>query len=200
MSNRISTPQDFIMSSIVCFKSLFDNWAKIIDEYDSPDETSLRRNAVCIWFNALIEYWQRKGERAQCLEALSQSHSDLSAIEAALMAFDNLVESMLNEFTTDEQVALWYVRNSVLHGHLSLHFKDDMKVTVFDSTAGQVIKVQRTRKEFENAIHSICGNPTERIRALSEFKFLLENYNLYLQHQAVDQYSEVLFGSKVPNA
>ena len=197
MSNRISTPQDLLFSSIICFKSLFDNWARIIEKYQGTDGASFRRNAVCIWLNALIEYWRKKKERDQCLANLRKNSPDLSKVETTLVVFDEFILNVLNEFTIDEQVAFWYLRNSVLHGHLTLHFKDDMKVSVFDPVTQKVIKVQKTRQEFENAVDSISGNPTERVRALKEFKHLLENYDLYLQHRAVDQYHEVLFGHKV---
>lgn len=200
MSHRISTPHDFLFSSIVCFKSLFDNWGILINKFQAAEHSSLRRNAVCIWVNGLKEYWGKKDERFRCVKELRQKSYDLSEIEDVLRVFDNFTLSVLTLFTEDEQVAFWYARNSVLHGHLSLHFKDNMKILVFDSTTQKVKKVNKTRRDFETSINSIEGNPVERIRTLKEFKYLLQNYMFYLQYSALDRYSEVLYGTKVPSA
>lgn len=192
--------RDLLFGSIVGFNQLCISWVNIIidKEMFSP---ALRRNAISIWLYALIEFMSKTELRNSAINELNSINSSINIISIIIRDLEQVSHDLLSKFTQEEQILIWQIRNRAVHGHLSLHFHDDLRIQVYCSNNREVTKIKKTRIELSQCLeNSMNPTPTERILNTNSFINLTNSCKDMFSTISIERYYNVLYAKPFKSA
>lgn len=194
MSFAIKVPKDFLFATFVGLSNIYVTWVPYIISGDQSN-SDLRRAAISIWLNSLMEFLEKKPERDAAVAALNQIGICPQIITQRISELEADAVQILSCFSMNEQIILWYIRNQAVHGHLSLYFRDDVGISIFDAATGLVVRQSLSRLDIQAAMQSLAGfEPMQRLYPFKESNALLNATNKVLSSTAIDEYHMALFG------
>lgn len=193
---RTPPDKDLLFGSLLGFAQTFDAWIHVIlDEQKYPK--NLRRNAIAIWLSALVEFLSKAELRVNAAKNLNVSGDGLADFFSTLDLLEKGAKEILTLFTEDEQIMIWMIRNTALHGHLSLYYHDALGIRTYNPDADSILKLTKTRVELALALEqavNINPRPTERLKTCPSFQLFQTMYVEHLSSSAIERYHKALFG------
>ncbi len=194
MSFATQVPKDFLLATFIGLNNIRCAWMPYIKEGDTT-YAALRRAAISIWVCSLIEFIDKKADRKAAIAEIDKTETCPQLVVRRISELEADAVEILSCFSGEEQVALWYLRNQSVHGHLSLYFHDDLRVSLFEASSGRVEKKSFSRAHIDAANQALTGfKPMQRFSSFDASNALL-NLNLEaLSSTAIEEYHIALFG------
>jgi hypothetical protein len=156
---------------------------------------ALRRAAIAIWINSLVEFLEKRRERDGAIVELNKAGNCPSVVVERINEFNDAAIEILSCFSEEEQIVFWYIRNQAVHGHLSLYFHDKLCMSFFDVSSCVVFKKTISRGDVDIATRALAEfKPMQRLAPYNESNPLLNLDHKHLNTAAIASYHKVLFG------
>jgi hypothetical protein len=200
MSMKHFTPQNFLLSNLIGFDQLYSSWTPVFD--DERYEYRLRLYAVTIWLRGLVDFAKQQDRRSRYLRELSPEERAIPGFIRALKEVQTATSKILGLFSKEEQLILWFHRNALVHGHLSLYFSDDLGIDIFDAETGKVVRNRFANSEMTEAIIQfgpMSPNPVDRVTESEAHAQLKGLRSSAFGGQAITDFHEALFGKQIEN-
>ena len=164
-------------------------WGFYMCDPEMDREKELRNKLTAIWIRALIDAieGEQRYLRDYKLEAEKRGFKNIALICGRISEYFQCVRSLLSQFNKEEQIFLFYVRNSLVHGWNNAEHAPHINIKYFDGSKVQVERLER--KAFWKLKHEFFGNSnvrtsdldcilaplTERLKADTKYWAVLAN-------------------------
>ncbi len=180
MPEDLSKLNDGNFANRVCYL-LFDSftiartWGFYMRDPQMDREQELRNRLTAIWIRALIDTIE--GEQRYLLhyrvEAQRRGFQNVVLVCERASEYFRCVRSLLSRFTKEEQILLFYVRNTLVHGWINAEHAHNLNIKWFDGSAVVVERLDRAsywdlKRKFLGNFYSGKANLDEQLAPIRE--------------------------------
>lgn len=194
---QFESSKDLLFGSLIGFSQTYMTWRFVFYDEDNSS-TMLRRAAISIWLSSLLDFLGKNDQRNSAIEQTQDEIGREIGLFGLLKFLENVAHDLMANFSADEQVAIWFIRNQAVHGHLSLYFHDDLSIPIYDSNSRTVKRIKKSREALFQSSESSANmnpSPSERIQSTKSFQELFGSADSVFNAQAIDIHHKDLYGS-----